>query len=235
MQCVCRDSPSRLLPFQCFAHLLRCLPTASLTPCTSLPVRTELLSGLPRPKIAGVAHSRTGEEDLGRMAESPHLTDQVPTPEFLKKSRRPSHGPALGSDQHSRRLTDKFQILSWNPGLARGSDQRFGCIICIQEGAGFVSTSVLAESFYIAMQHHCAVLFNMDTFAQDFSCTPLQVPLTHRYATSAVEGMVVTGKFCRAPDPSCSYFTDASIHINNECARRRSVRTALFNCPLVCL
>ena len=30
--------------------------------------------------------------------------------------------PARRSDQHSRRPTDKLQILSWNPGLARGFD-----------------------------------------------------------------------------------------------------------------
>ena len=40
--------------------------------------------------------------------------------------------------------------------------------------------------------------------------------------------MAVTGKFSRAPDPSCSYFTVASVHINNECAKRRSVCIALL-------
>ena len=40
--------------------------------------------------------------------------------------------------------------------------------------------------------------------------------------------MVVTGKFRRAPDPSCSNFTVANIHINNECAKRRSVCIALL-------
>ena len=44
----------------------------------------------------------------------------------------------------------------------------------------------------------------------------------------AVDGMVVTGKIRRAPDPSCSYYTVANIHINKECAKRRSVCSALL-------
>ena len=52
-----------------------------------------------------------------------HLFDYSETaPEFLDQSRRRSPGPALHSDQRSRRKTDKLQILSWNPGPARGSD-----------------------------------------------------------------------------------------------------------------
>ena len=34
--------------------------------------------------------------------------------------------------------------------------------------------------------------------------------------------------FRRLPDQSCSYFTVANIHINNECAKRRSVCIALL-------
>ena len=44
----------------------------------------------------------------------------------------------------------------------------------------------------------------------------------------AVEGMVVSGKCRRAPDPSCSHFTVASIHIDKECAKRRSVCIAFL-------
>ena len=40
--------------------------------------------------------------------------------------------------------------------------------------------------------------------------------------------MVVVGKFRRASDPSCSHFTVANVHINNECAKRRSVCIALL-------
>ena len=44
----------------------------------------------------------------------------------------------------------------------------------------------------------------------------------------AVDGMVVTGKFRTAPDPSCSHFTVANIHINKECAKQRYVYIALL-------
>ena len=50
----------------------------------------------------------------------------------------------------------------------------------------------------------------------------------HRYSLWAFEGKVVTGKFRRAPDPSCSCFKVANIHINNGCAKRRSVCIALL-------
>ena len=46
---------------------------------------------------------------------------------------------------------------------------------------------------------------------------------THRCSSWAIESMVVTGNFRRAPDPSCSYVTFTNMHINSECARRRSV------------
>ena len=45
---------------------------------------------------------------------------------------------------------------------------------------------------------------------------------------SSEEGIVVTGKFRRAPDPSCSYFTVANIHTHSECAGRRTVCIALL-------
>ena len=77
-------------------------------------------------------------------------------------------------------------------------------------------------------QHHCAVLLNNDTFTRDFPCTPIHVVCSPRYSSWAVEGMVVTGKFRRASDPSCSHFTVANVHINNECAKRRSVCIALL-------
>ena len=60
--------------------------------------------------------------------------------------------------------------------------------------------------------------------------------LVHRFKSHVLcgmrhglfEGMVATGKFRSAPDQSCSYFTIANIHINSECAKRRSVCIALL-------
>ena len=102
-----------------------------------------------------------------------HLhADWEPAPVFLEQLSRRSPGPALGPDQRSRRQSDKFQVLSWNPGPARGKDPRALAahlngqrhIICIQEGAGFVTGSSLAENVHVATQRHCAVLLNKDTF-----------------------------------------------------------------------
>ena len=70
-------------------------------------------------------------------------------------------------------------------------------------------------------QHPCAVLLNKDTFTRDF---------TYAYPRClfAVKDMVVTGKIRRAPEQSVSYFAVASVHINNECAKRRAVSIALL-------
>ena len=166
-----------------------------------------------------------------------HLyADREQAPEFLEQSPRRSSGPALRSDQRNRRQTDKLQVLSWNPGPARATDWSMLAthligpwpVVCVQEGAGFVTDSSLAENFYVITQHHCAVLLKKDTFARDFTCTLIQVPCSLMCCSWAVEGMAVTGKFSRAPDPSCSNFTVANVHINNECAKRRSVCIVLL-------
>ena len=166
-----------------------------------------------------------------------HLyTDREPAHEFLEQSPRRCTGPALRPDQRNRRQTDKLQILSWNPGPARSSHPSLLAshpnepwhVIIVQEGSGFVTDSSLEENFQAITQHHCAVLLNKDTFAREFTCTPIQVPCSLRLSSWAVEDMVVTGMFRRAPHESCSYFTVANIHINNECAKRRSVCIALL-------
>ena len=121
-------------------------------------------------------------------------------------------------------------MLSRNPGPAHGSDQRALAdhldgpwhVICVQEGAGFVTDSSPAENFHMITP-------------APLRCCPQQEHLrarvyvhAERYSSWAVECMVVSGKFRRAPDKSCSYFTVANVHINTECAKRRSVCIALL-------
>ena len=144
--------------------------------------------------------------------------------------------PALRSDRRNRRPTDKLQLLTWNPGPARGSDPSSLAnhlhgpwhAVCVQEGSRFVTDRSLAENFHVITEHHCVALLNKDTFTRDFTCSHIHVPCSLRCSTWVVEGMVVTGKFRRAPDPSCFYFTVANLQINNQCAKRRSVCIALL-------
>ena len=96
-------------------------------------------------------------------------------------------------------------------------------VICVQEGSGFVTDSSLQENFHVVTRHHSAVLLNEDAFKCDISCTPCSL----RYETLAVEGMAVTRRFFRAPDQSCC-IAIANIHFNTECAKRRSVCSALL-------
>ena len=76
----------------------------------------------------------------------------------------------------------------------RTTSTDLGTISVFKMEAGIVTDRSLAENFYVITQHHCAVLLNKDTFARDFTCTPIQDPRSLTYSSWAVEGMVVTGK-----------------------------------------
>ena len=128
---------------------------------------------------------------------------------------RRSSGSALRTER-DRRATSELASHIYGPWH----------VVCVHEGAGFDIVRSLKENFHVITWHHCAVFLNKDTFEREHTCTPIQVPCTLKYSSCAVEGMVVTGKFRKAPDPSCSYLTVANIHINNECAKRRSVHDA---------
>ena len=141
--------------------------------------------------------------------------DQEPALDHSQPSSHRSSAPALRPDQKNRRPTDKLQLLSWYLGPSRRSDPSTLAshlngpwhVVCVQEGACFITDRSLAENFHVITKHHYAVLLNKDTFERDCTCTPKQVPCSLRYSSWADERMVVTGKFRRAPDPSCSYFT----------------------------
>ena len=98
-------------------------------------------------------------------------------------------------------LSDRLQLLSWNPRPIRGSDPCLMAshlngpwrVVCVQEGSAFCNDMTLQDS---------AVLLNKDTFEPNCSCVPLLVPCKLRCASWAVEGMVVAGKFRGAPDKS---------------------------------
>ena len=123
-----------------------------------------------------------------------------------------------------RRQTDKLQVLSWNPEPARASDPRTLAdhfhgtwhVICVQEGAGFVTNRSLAENFHVITQHHCAAVLNKDTFAPDFTCTPIQIPCSLRYSSWAAQSMCVLA--CSAGRPTRRAPTipgaNNSVHLN---------------------
>ena len=99
---------------------------------------------------------------------------------------------------------------------------------------GSTADRTLSDNIHVAIAHHCAVLLNRDTFEDCYTCTPIQVPCSHKYSSWALEGMVAAGKFQRSPDPVCQCFTMANVHINNV---RRGARCALrcFRCCASCV
>ena len=85
-------------------------------------------------------------------------------PSRLRSSSRSSRAATTGKPL-------ALTSMSWNPGPARGSDQRALAdhidgswhIIGIQEGTSFVTGSFLEENLYIANQRQYAVLLTKDT------------------------------------------------------------------------
>ena len=71
-------------------------------------------------------------------------------------------------------------------------------IICIQEGAGFVTGTSLAENVHVAPSATAPFSSTKILFARDCTCTSIHVPRSRRYSSKTVEGMVVAGKFRRA-------------------------------------
>ena len=133
----------------------------------------------------------------------------------------------LRSDQPNRCPTEKLQIQST---LIQQEDRTRALWQATSTARGtaqVVTDSSLAENPYVVTQHHCAVLLNKDTFVHEILCTPIQVPCSLRYSSWTVVGMVVMGKFRRAPDKSCSYFIVANIHFYNKCAKKKGGPSAL--------
>ena len=145
-------------------------------------------------------------------------------------------GPSLRRDHWNNRPSDRLQLLSWNPGLLLGLDPSLLAshlngpwhVVCVQGGAGHDKS--LQDNLCIVTQHNCAVVFNKNIFAPRYTCVPLFVRSELKYSTWAVEGMVATGKFRRAPDRSCSFFTVANVNVINESTKRRSVCNASATC-----
>ena len=162
---------------------------------------------------------------------------QKPTPAHSLLAQRPFTPSALRPDHNNR-----VALTGSKSSRARGSDPRILAshlkgpwhVVCVQEGRGFVTDRSLAENFHVITKHHCAVLLNKDPFDSGYMCTAIQVPCTHRYSSWALEGMVVTGKFRRPPDPAFQCFTVANVQINSECAKRRSVYIALLLLAAIC-
>ena len=57
----------------------------------------------------------------------------------------------------------------------RTTSTDLGTLTVLKKEAGFVTDRSLAENFYVITQSRSAVLLK-DTFARDFTCTPIQVP-----------------------------------------------------------
>ena len=104
-----------------------------------------------------------------------------------------STGPALRPDQRNRRLTEKLQILSWNPCPARGSDPS-------------TQATHLNGAWHVVRTRHPASL----------RCSPQQGHLCARRCVHADPGpLLALVLFVGRQRRGC--------HINNECAKRGSV------------
>ena len=96
------------------------------------------------------------------------------------------------------------------------------------EGSSFITNNSLTERFYAPTHYHCAVLLNKDTFARDFCMHTYPGPLLAEVPFVGCRRNGSCWQVRRAPDQSCFHFTVANVHMNNACAKRRSMCTALL-------
>ena len=151
-----------------------------------------------------------------------------PPPESFKKSPCRSHGKALGSDQHSRRPTDKLQILSWNSGPVRGSDQRALAdhlngpwhIICIQEVPSRRTSTSPTSTIAPCSSTRTPVRGTSRVYRCRFRARTLTPHGRSKVWLSLVSfaWFPTRARISRSPN----------VQINNECAKRRSVCLALL-------
>ena len=113
------------------------------------------------------------------------------------------------------------------PGCLGRSPHRPVAVICVQEGLASSPTVPCRRTStwspgttvpYSLMRIPSSTTSPVPRFS--FHCSL-------RYETWAVEGMAVTRRFLRAPDQSCCIAV-SNIHFNTECAKRRSVCSALL-------
>ena len=173
-----------------------------------------------------MAHSSAVLFKQGRHPHFHLYDDCEPAPEFLDRSSRRSPSHALQPDQPNWRPTDKLQILSWNPGPARGSDPSLLAShlngpwhgICVQERSGFVTNKFPGR--------RTSTWSPSTTVPYSSRRTPSSTTsLVHRFKSHVLCG---TRHGLLKAWWSCSYFTIVNIHINNERAERRSVCIALL-------
>ena len=98
--------------------------------------------------------------------------------------------------------------------------------ICLQNGADVANHPSLHHRFHVVTAHHCALLLNKDKFEGDIPAKPILVSAKKK-KNCTLEGMVA-GHFRRLVGGGCHHFTIMSVHMNNRCASRLSVRLCHF-------
>ena len=139
--------------------------------------------------------------------------EREPEPKHSQPSHRPA-GPALRHDQRGKgRLTDCSSF----PGVPETHEVRTRvCWQVISTARGMWSACRMARAFATTSACRTISAWLPSTTAQSSSTRTPSSPTLRvfrssflcklRYDSLAVEGIVVTGKFRRAPDKSCSYF-----------------------------
>ena len=144
----------------------------------------------------------------------------------------------------------RVSILSWNPGPRRGKP---GAIekhtagkwhfIALQEAIEYLQHECLMNHFYITHFAGCAVLLNKDTCHSDVQVNSDYIQDTRDGQQQVVkEGQsgwvlqAVTSRatFRRILRNGESFFTMMSLHINNQCAKRRGIEKKTVTCSPFC-
>ena len=125
----------------------------------------------------------------------------------------------------------RLSIYNWNPGPHRGNEgaiekQIAGKwhIITLQEAIEYVDHELLTNRFHVTHYGGSVVLFHKDTFFSDVKVKSIYLHDNRRAVPDKVvegeSGWVISGP---------KSFTVLSLHINNNCAKKRGIGKKLLS------
>ena len=136
-----------------------------------------------------------------------------------------------------RPLQKRLSIYNRNPGPRRGEEGAIERqievtwhIVTLQEAIEYMDHEFLTTRFRVTHHGGCAILFNKDTFFPDIKVTSIYLhDLRHSQPDKVIEGeigwvlqgVISKASFRRKPRGGKSSFTQMSLHINNNCAKKR--------------
>ena len=149
-------------------------------------------------------------------------------------------------DNVPNRLTEqrRLSVHNWNPGPRRGKEGAIERhlagkwhIITLQEAIEYLEHGFLTNRFHLTHYGGCAILLDKDTFFSDIKVSSIYLHDTracHQDKTKegesgwVLQGVISRASFRRQPRSGQKSFTEMSLHINNNHAKKRGIGKKLL-------